>query len=73
MMKRIVIWMMKEVMRYGIEVLGIKECIAAHAVENPSSGHMIIKLGFRYEKDVPYECGGGERVTVGKYYRLCVK
>lgn len=64
---------MKEVMHYGIEVLGIKECIAAHAVENPSSGHVITKLGFQYEKDVPYECCGGERGTVGKYYRLRIE
>ena len=61
---------MKKVMDYAIDVLGIKECIAVHAVENPASGRVIEKLGFQYEAEVPYECNGGEIQTVGKYYRL---
>ena len=61
---------MKKVMDYAIDVLGIKECIAVHAVENPASGRVIEKLGFQYETEVPYECNGGEIQTVGKYYRL---
>lgn len=60
---------MKEVMSYAINVLKIEECIAVHAVENPASGNVIKKLGFIYEKDVPYECNGGEVVTAGKYYK----
>lgn len=63
---------MGEVMRYAGEILNIKECIAIHAAENPASGHVIRKLGFKYEKDVPYECGGGDIVTVGKFYRYTV-
>lgn len=63
---------MKKVMDYAIDVLGIKECIAVHAVENPASGRVIEKLGFQYETEVPYECNGGEIQTVGKYYRLIV-
>lgn len=27
------------------------------------------KLGFRYEKDVPYECSGGDMKTIGKLYQ----
>lgn len=60
---------MKQVMAYAKDILGIQECIAVHAVENPASGRVIEKLGFRYEKEVPYECNGGEIQTVGKYYR----
>lgn len=59
---------MQEVMRYAKETLQIKECIAVHAVENPSSGNVIKKLGFTYIKDVPYACNGGEIQTTGKYY-----
>ena len=64
---------MKKVMDYAKDVLGVKECIAVHAVENPASGRVMEKLGFQYEKEVPYECNGGEIQTVGKYYRLILK
>lgn len=60
---------MKRVMRYGRESLGIKECITTCAGENKSSAHVLEKLGFQYEKDVPYECGGRVIKTVGKLYR----
>lgn len=63
---------MTRVMGFAIEELKIRECIAVHAVENPASGRVIEILGFRYEKEVPYECNGGEIVTRGKYYRLVV-
>jgi len=61
---------MQRVMEYAINELSIKECIASHAIENPESGRVIQKLGFCYEKEVPYECNGGEKNTVGKYYKF---
>ncbi|MBT9776375.1 GNAT family N-acetyltransferase [Clostridium sp. MCC353] len=64
---------MGRVMQYAREILNIRECIAVHAIENPASGNVIQKLGFSYEKDVPYECNGGEIVTTGRYYRFTVK
>ncbi len=60
---------MRAVMDYAKNELKIRECIAIHAVENPASGRVMEKLGFRYEKEVPYECSGGEIHTTGKYYR----
>jgi ribosomal-protein-alanine N-acetyltransferase len=48
--------------------LGIKECATAHAIENPSSGRVLEKLGFKYEKEVPYVYSMGELETTGKYY-----
>lgn len=60
---------MNKVMNYAKEVLHVNECIAIHAIENPASGRIIQKLGFHYEKEVPYECNGGEIVTLGKFYR----
>lgn len=64
---------MQRVMEYAIDELMIKECIAIHALENPESGRVIQKLGFEYEKEVPYECNGGEIKTVGKYYKLVAR
>ena len=61
---------MKTVMNYAINELGMTECIAAHANENPVSGKVITKLGFSFEKEVPYECNGGEIHTIGKFYRF---
>lgn len=64
---------MQRVMKYAINDLLIKECIAIHAIENPESGRVIQKLGFRYEKEVPYECNGGEIKTNGKFYKLIIQ
>jgi ribosomal-protein-alanine N-acetyltransferase len=64
---------MNQVMEYAINELKIKECIAIHAIENPESGRVIQKLGFSYEKLVPYECNGGEINTTGKYYKFVAK
>jgi ribosomal-protein-alanine N-acetyltransferase len=63
---------MNRVMQYAVDVLEIKECIAVHAIENPASGRVIQKLGFCYEKEVPYECNGGTITTKGKYYRYTI-
>ena len=64
---------MREVMKYAVDEMKIKECIAIHAVENPASGRVMEKLGFRHEKEVPYECNGGTIHTTGKYYRFQVE
>ena len=61
---------MRRVMEYGKDVLGIKEIIAAHAIENTLSERVITKLGFEFEKEIPYECNGGEIHTTGKFYRI---
>ena len=64
---------MHRVMEYAINELTIKECIAIHAMENPESGRVIQKLGFRYEKEVPYDYNRGEKNTVGKYYKFVAR
>lgn len=63
---------MKKVMDFGVNSLNIKEVITVCAIENPASANVLQKLGFVYEKDVPYECSGGDIVTTGKYYRYSV-
>ena len=60
---------MKKVMAYAVESMDVSEIITTYAVENPASGNVLQKLGFQYEKDVPYECSGGEIITTGKCYR----
>lgn len=57
---------------YAIAALGLRECIAVHAEENPASGRVITNLGFQFEKQVPYVCGGGAIRTTGMQYRLIV-
>ena len=60
---------MQAVMDYATEELNVKECVAAHAIENPASGRVIQKLGFEFEKEIVYECNGGDIVTTGNIYR----
>lgn len=64
---------MKKAMDYTTNTLGIKEYIASHAIQNPASGKVIEKLGFQYEKDIPYICNGGKIHTMGKFYRLLIE
>ena len=61
---------MQKALDFAKTELEIREIIAIHAVENPASRRVIEKLGFQYEKEVPYECNGGEINTVGRFYRL---
>lgn len=50
---------MKRVMEFAIEELGISQIVGRYAKENPASGNVMKKLGFQYEKDIPYECNNG--------------
>jgi ribosomal-protein-alanine N-acetyltransferase len=61
---------MREILRFAKEELGIKEIMGRHAKENPASGKVLEKLGFTYNKDIPYECNRGQNIYVGKEYRL---
>lgn len=61
---------MKEILRFAKEELGIHEVVGRHAIENPASGNVMQKLGFVFEKEIPYECNDGAVHTTGKQYRL---
>lgn len=39
--------------------LGISEVVGRYAIENPASGRVLEKLGFQYEKEIPYDCNDG--------------
>lgn len=58
---------MNTVMKYAVDVMKVKEISTAYARENTASGHVLQKLGFKYVKEVPYECNGGDIATIGKY------
>lgn len=61
---------MKRIIQYAKEELGIKTIMGSHAKENPASGKVMEKLGFKFLRDIPYECHKGEKVYEGKEYQL---
>lgn len=50
--------------------LSYEEIISSHAKENIASENVMRKLGFQYEKDIPYECNNGTVMREGKLHRL---
>lgn len=50
---------LKRVLEFGMTKLRIPEIVGRYATENPASGNVLKKLGFLYEKDIPYECNDG--------------
>lgn len=63
---------LKRVMKYLIEDIGIKKFKCAHAVENPASGAVMRKVGFKYVKDSIYEKIDGSLKFESKDYFLDV-
>jgi [ribosomal protein S5]-alanine N-acetyltransferase len=61
---------MKEILKFAKEELRIKEIIGSHAKENIASENVMRKLGFQYEKDIPYACNNGTVMREGKLHRL---
>lgn len=50
---------MRKVIDFASKQLKISEIVGRYAKENPASGNVMKKLGFNYEKDIPYECNNG--------------
>lgn len=63
---------MKEVIEFAKQKLGITEIVGRYAKENPASGNVMKKLGFQYEKDIPYACNDGAVKREGIQCRLFV-
>lgn len=59
---------MREIILFATEVLGIQEIVGRHAAENPASENVMIKLGFKFIKNIPYECNGGTNIYERKEY-----
>lgn len=63
----------KRIIDFAVETLGITEFVGRYAKENPASGNVMKKLGFEYEKDIPYECNDGAVKREGIQCRLRIK
>lgn len=64
---------MRKVISFAAKELGITEIVGRYAKENPASGNVLKKLGFQYEKDIPYECNNGTVMRDGIQCRLIIK
>ncbi len=64
---------MEKVIEFAVEQLAISQIVGRYAKENPASGNVMKKLGFQYEKDIPYECNDGMVKREGIQCRLVIK
>lgn len=58
---------------YAVRALNVKEICTTYAAENLASGQVLEKLGFKYERDVPYMCSGKSTVITGRYCKYTAK
>ena len=63
---------MKKVIEFATTQLKIAQIVGRYAKENPASGNVMKKLGFMYEKDIPYECNNGTVMRQGIQCRLII-
>ncbi len=63
---------MSRVIEFAVEEIHISEIVGRYAKENPASGNVMKKLGFQYEKDIPYECNNGAVMREGVQCRLLI-
>ncbi len=61
----------KCVIDFAMTMLAINEIVGRYAKDNPASGKVMAKLGFQYEKDIPYACNDGAVIRQGIQCRLC--
>jgi len=64
---------LKRVLDFAVDELNLTEFVGRYAKENPASGNVMKKLGFQYEKDIPYECNDGTVMREGIQCRLIVE
>ena len=64
---------LKKMLDFAIHELKIKQMVGRYAKENPASGNVMKKLGFQYEKDIPYECNDGAVKREGIQCRLIIE
>lgn len=64
---------MQRILQFATEELHITEVVGRYAKENPASGNVMKKLGFTYEKDIPYECNDGAVLREGIQCRRVMK
>ncbi len=64
---------MQTILEFAVRELKLTEVVGRYAKENPGSGKVMQKLGFKYEKDIPYECNEGTVKREGVQCRLIVE
>ena len=63
---------LRRALDFATEELHLTEFVGRYAKENPASGNVMKKLGFKYEKDIPYACNDGAVMREGIQCRLIV-
>ena len=61
---------MARILQFAGATLQIQEIVGRYAKENRASGNVMQKLGFQYDKDIPYVCNGGTVRREGVQVRL---
>lgn len=61
---------MEVIVDFAKNVLKVKELVGRYAKENPASGRVMDKLGFRYFREFPYEANEGKHRYNGVECRL---
>jgi ribosomal-protein-alanine N-acetyltransferase len=61
---------MERIIDFAKYTLGVTEIVARHAAENTASENVIKKLGFKFVKEISYDCGGELGIVNGKEYLL---
>ena len=64
---------MKRVIEFATKELNLSQIVGRYAKENPASGNVMAKLGFIFEKDIPYECNNGTVMRQGIQCRLMIE
>ena len=60
----------QKVLTFAADELKVTEIVGRYAKENPASGKVLKKLGFQYEKEIPYICNDGTVTRQGIQCRL---
>lgn len=61
------------ILQFGREELHIKKFLARHAKENPASGRVMEKNGFRYVKEGTYQKADGSMTFESREYELLIE
>ena len=61
---------MRAVLEFSRTKLGIVDVVGRYAKDNPASEKVMKKLGFKYEKEIPYPCNDGTIIRQGIQCRL---
>lgn len=61
---------MRCILDFAQRKLGVVEVVGRYAKDNPASGRVMEKLGFRYEKEISFPCNDGAVIRPGIQCRL---